>query len=104
MICTLERIPPIGENLLLEAQPASTMPYTESEASVNTYRTPIETSAPISGIARPAAGNVAPYGMTAKVVNAEKTAIAGASRKSILSALEGITPSLKKNLMTSAAG
>ena len=31
MICALERIPPISENLLFEDQPASTIAYTESD-------------------------------------------------------------------------
>ncbi len=53
MICALERIPPISENLLFEAQPARTMAYTESDVMAKMYRTPIERSAPSIGMSSP---------------------------------------------------
>jgi hypothetical protein len=33
MICALERIPPMSENLLFDDQPASTIPYTDRDVS-----------------------------------------------------------------------
>src|SRR5437016_3612390 len=44
-ICALERRPPSNEYLLLEDQPASTMPYTPSDASARMKRNPIGSGA-----------------------------------------------------------
>ncbi len=86
IICALERMPPRNGYFEFEAQPASTMPYTLSDASAKTSSTPIPTSAmtPETSSCSPngsVIGCVLPNGTTQTVKSAGSIASAGASQK-----------------------
>src|SRR5438552_7595846 len=66
-ICALERSPPSSEYLLFEDQPASTMPYTPSDASARMNRKPIGSGASAMSIVPHLVSSGAAIGMTAQV-------------------------------------
>src|SRR5881628_3483430 len=78
IICALERKPPSSEYLLLDAQPASTMPYTPSEPIARMNRKPIGSGATAMSITPHRDSHGAPYGITAQVMSAVVNDIAGA--------------------------
>ena len=82
IICALDRRPPSNEYLLFDDQPASTMPYTPSDASARMKRNPMGSGASASSIRPHGESHGAPNGITAHVSSAGMKAIAGASMKS----------------------
>src|SRR5664280_180785 len=108
MSCAEERKPPSSEYLLLEDQPASTMPYTPSEPMARRNSTPTPrsgaTSMPPSGTPNTVTSLPAPNGITMNVSRATDTEIIGASRYSPRLTLAGVRSSLKRSLTASTIG
>src|SRR5687768_18276019 len=104
IICALERRPPSSEYLLLDDQPASTIPYTPSELMARMNRNPIGRGARIISIRPHGESHGAANGMTAHVTSAGMNASAGASTNSGMLAAAGYVSSLTKFLTPSAAG
>src|SRR5215207_9406521 len=90
--------------LLFDDQPASTIPYTAIDAIDIRYNTPTLMSATYKEISRPNAVKDVPHGMTAAIMIEGTSVITGAQKKMILSALLGVSSSLKINLTASAIG
>ena len=82
IICALERSPPSSEYLLFDDQPASTMPYTPSDAIARMKRKPIGIGASAMSIVPHFETHGAPYGITDHVSSAGVNDIAGARMKS----------------------
>src|SRR3954468_6270633 len=77
-ICALERRPPSSAYLLFDDQPASTIPYTPSEAMASVNRKPTGTSASTMSTLPHRDAHEAPKGITAQVSSAGMKAIIGA--------------------------
>src|SRR5215207_8113302 len=90
--------------LLFDDQPASTIPYTAIDAIDIRYNTPTLISATYNVISRPNAVKDVPHGMTAAIMIEGTSVMIGAQKKMILSALLGVSSSLKINLTASAIG
>src|SRR5215211_5155494 len=79
IICALDRNPPSSEYLLFDDQPASTIPYTPSDAMARMNRKPIGSGASAMSIVPHLDSHGAPYGITDHVRSAGMNAITGAS-------------------------
>src|SRR5580704_3166995 len=99
MTCALERRLPSALYLLFDDQPPKITPYTARLVTANTNRMPMSRFAAIANGNPPGcdAG-----GTTEKASIVVKTEIVGAMTNRALSAVAGITSSLRTNLMPSA--
>src|SRR3954471_13085541 len=103
-IWALERNPPSSAYLLFDDQPASTMPYTPSDAMASVNRKPTGRSATTIGMRPQRESHGAPNGMTAQATSAGMNASIGASRKMGLFTCPGIVSSFMMFFTPSAAG
>src|SRR5678816_4515073 len=83
-ICPLDRSPPNSAYLLLDDQPASTMPYTPSEVIASTNRKPMGRSAKTMSMRPHFDAHEAPKGITAQASIAGVKDSIGARKKSAL--------------------
>src|SRR6187200_140440 len=102
--CADDLRPPSSAYVEPDDQPASTIPYTPTEATARMNSTPTERSVSCSGVSRSVNGTdtTGPSGMTENATNAAVAEITGARMNTTLSAAFGTMSSLRPSLMPSA--